>query len=68
MPSPLISATLTLRGDPPAGWATAGLKVPSPLPSKTLTELLPQWHTTRWKMPSPLKSAPPTLTQLMPRR
>src|SRR6266699_487433 len=56
MPSPLKSPTAKYQGFAPTGKSSAGIKVPSPLPSST--EAVPEstLETARSGLPSPLKS------------
>src|SRR5271166_6300927 len=65
MPSPLKSPTATNKGPPPTSYATGGWKLPSRLPSSTLTvpglkllqrKLSLQFVMAKSAMPSPLKS------------
>ena len=61
MPSPLMSPTATENGFVPTGKLLMTSKVPSPLPSSTLTLLLPKLAVTMSGLPSPLTS--PTATE-----
>src|SRR6185503_13376784 len=66
MPSPLRSATATELEPAPAGKVCAAWNVPSPLPRRTETSLLPRFALTRSFTPSPLKSPTATHCGLLP--
>src|SRR5271170_2112019 len=66
LPSPLKSATATAVEPVSAAGLGAAVKVPSPLPSKIDTLLLPALATARSATPSPLKSATATEVGAIP--
>jgi hypothetical protein len=66
LPSPLKSPTARDTGFVPKAMSVLGRKVPSPLPSSTLTLLPPKFATARSALPSPLKSPTATAMGVVP--